>query len=307
MLSGVLICGLFVSSKGGKNMFVIKQIFNNNAALIQIDEQSQAVAKGKGIAFEKKKGDFVDVKQIEKLFTLDSETSIKNLYFLLKDIPIDVVTATYEIIQMVREDYGIKVLDYIYITISDHIYGVYRRYKDGKYQESMLPDFSKEYPTEYKVAEKALNIVNRSLEISLPKSEIKNLALHFINAGGEVEEERELNEQGDAKALVDIVKTVLTNHGICRKNSSEDYYDRLMIHLQYLIERILESKGTQAMISSQIVADVRRNYPESFEIATEIFNEVKEKLNRDVGIDEHFYFIIHIQRIISEMPLNNKI
>ncbi|EOY2599024.1 CAT RNA binding domain-containing protein [Enterococcus faecalis] len=36
-------------------MFVIKQIFNNNAALIQIDEQSQAVAKGKGIAFEKKK------------------------------------------------------------------------------------------------------------------------------------------------------------------------------------------------------------------------------------------------------------
>lgn len=307
MLSGALICGLFVSSKGGKNMFVIKQIFNNNAALIQIDEQSQAVAKGKGIAFEKKKGDFVDVKQIEKLFTLDSETSIKNLYFLLKDIPIDVVTATYEIIQMVREDYGIKVLDYIYITISDHIYGVYRRYKDGKYQESMLPDFSKEYPTEYKVAEKALNIVNRSLEISLPKSEIKNLALHFINAGGEVEEERELNEQGDAKALVDIVKTVLTNHGICRKNSSEDYYDRLMIHLQYLIERILESKGTQAMISSQIVADVRRNYPESFEIATEIFNEVKEKLNRDVGIDEHFYFIIHIQRIISEMPLNNKI
>ena len=288
-------------------MFVIKQIFNNNAALIQIDEQSQAVAKGKGIAFEKKKGDFVDVKQIEKLFTLDSETSIKNLYFLLKDIPIDVVTATYEIIQMVREDYGIKVLDYIYITISDHIYGVYRRYKDGKYQESMLPDFSKEYPTEYKVAEKALNIVNRSLEISLPKSEIKNLALHFINASGEVEEERELNEQGDAKALVDIVKTVLTNHGICRKNSSEDYYDRLMIHLQYLIERILESKGTQAMISSQIVADVRRNYPESFEIATEIFNEVKEKLNRDVGIDEHFYFIIHIQRIISEMPLNNKI
>ncbi|EHZ2966224.1 PRD domain-containing protein [Enterococcus faecalis] len=288
-------------------MFVIKQIFNNNAALIQIDEQSQAVAKGKGIAFEKKKGDFVDVKQIEKLFTLDSETSIKNLYFLLKDIPIDVVTATYEIIQMVREDYGIKVLDYIYITIGDHIYGVYRRYKDGKYQESMFPDFSKEYPTEYKVAEKALNIVNRSLEISLPKSEIKNLALHFINAGGEVEEERELNEQRDAKALVDIVKTVLTNHGICRKNSSEDYYDRLMIHLQYLIERILESKGTQAMISSQIVADVRRNYPESFEIATEIFNEVKEKLNRDVGIDEHFYFIIHIQRIISEMPLNNKI
>ena len=80
-----------------------------------------------------------------------------------------------------------------------------------------------------------------------------------------------------------------------------------MIHLQYLIERILESKGTQAMISSQIVADVRRNYPESFEIATEIFNEVKEILNRDVGIDEHFYFIIHIQRIISEMPLNNKI
>ena len=62
-------------------MFVIKQIFNNNAALIQIDEQSQAVAKGKGIALRKKKVIFVDVKQIEKLFTLDSETSIKNLYF----------------------------------------------------------------------------------------------------------------------------------------------------------------------------------------------------------------------------------
>ncbi|WP_264460663.1 CAT RNA binding domain-containing protein, partial [Lacticaseibacillus paracasei] len=92
----------------------IAQIFNNNVALVDLDNRGQAVVKGRGIAFQKRRGDVIPTKQIEKIFYLATETSRQNLYFLLKNIPIDVVTTTYEIIDVAQKQYRLKVLDYIY-------------------------------------------------------------------------------------------------------------------------------------------------------------------------------------------------
>ena len=40
----------------------IDQIFNNNVALVELDNHSQAVVKGRGIAFQKKRGDVIPAK-----------------------------------------------------------------------------------------------------------------------------------------------------------------------------------------------------------------------------------------------------
>ena len=88
----------------------IDQIFNNNVALVELDNHSQAVVKGRGIAFQKKRGDVIPAKQIEKIFYLASETSRQNLYFLLRNIPIDVVTTTYEIIDVAQKHFTLRYL-----------------------------------------------------------------------------------------------------------------------------------------------------------------------------------------------------
>ena len=92
-------------------MLKIIQIFNNNVALVDLGNEQQAVAKGLGLGFQKKKGDLLNSEKIEKMFYLETKTSRDNLYFLLKDVPIDVVTTTYEIIDIAQKKYHLKVLD----------------------------------------------------------------------------------------------------------------------------------------------------------------------------------------------------
>lgn len=51
-------------------MLTIVQIFNNNVALVKLNDNRQAIVKGKGIVFQKKKGQGVDVEKVEKIFYL---------------------------------------------------------------------------------------------------------------------------------------------------------------------------------------------------------------------------------------------
>lgn len=285
-------------------MIQIAQVFNNNVALVDLGNDRQAVAKGLGISFQKKKGDSIQPDKIEKIFYLDTETSRENLYFLLKDIPIDVVTTTYEIIDLAQNKYHLKVLDYIYITLSDHIYGAFKRFKDGTYVDSMVPDFHKVYPTEYQVADEALDIIKDNLGIRFPESEVKNLALHFINALGESEAETQFGRENE-ESVASIVQETLKRHEIFRSNSSENYYDRFMIHLQYLVDRMRSSDANSTTILPQFAGNLRANYPKSYAIATEIFKEIKEKLYPEISDDELIYFIIHIQRLLMEMPMDD--
>lgn len=294
------------SCLGGDWMLRIAQVFNNSVVLVDLDNHLQAVAKGRGIAYGKAKGDYIDSKAIGKLFTLESETSRKNLYFLLKDIPIDVVTTTYEIIDLAQKEYHLKVLDYIYVTISDHINGLYQRYQAGKYQEIPVPDFHTQYPLEYEVARRGVQIINRNLSITIPESEANNLALHFINAAGEAAGDWEFEKTDDAKLLTNIVKSTLKKYQVSRANSNGDYYDRLMIHLQYLVDRIRRTDATGMVISQQMIRETEHDYPRSYHIASEIFGKIRRRLYADIGEDERFYFIVHIQRIIQEAPLSER-
>lgn len=286
-------------------MLKIAQVLNNNVALVDLDNHRQAVAKGKGIAFQKQRGDLIKPDKVEKMFYLETETSRKNLYFLLKDIPIDVVTTTYEIIDVAQQKYHIGVLDYAYITLSDHIYGAYKRFKDGTYINSMVPDLHAQYPNEYAAAYEALTIINKNLGVTLPKSEAKSIALHFINAIGQSDEEQQFDQASEA-TVSDLVQKVLKRHGIFRSNTNGNYYDRFMIHLQYLVDRLQHSEDKATAINPQIVAELESSYPKSYDIATEIFNKIKKNIYPDMSEDERLYFVIHIQRLITESPIGNK-
>ncbi|WP_155286838.1 transcription antiterminator LacT [Lacticaseibacillus zhaodongensis] len=283
-------------------MLRIAQVFNNNVALVNLDNKRQAVAKGKGIAFKKTRGDYIKANRVEKLFTLETETSRQNLYFLLKDIPIDVVTTTYEIIDVAQQKYHVKTLDYVYITLSDHIFSAVKRLEDGSYLESLVPDLHKQYQTEYAAAYEALAIINNNLGVNFPRSEAKNLALHFINAIGQSDEEQRFDQTSEA-TVSEIVQDVLSKHGILRSTSNDNYYDRFMIHLQYLVDRIKHSDHSGTVILPKVISELENSYPKSYVIASEIFNEIKKKIYPEISEDERLYFVIHIQRLIAETPM----
>lgn len=280
-------------------MVEIAQVFNNNSALVNLGDNRQAIVKGKGIAFKKTKGNQIDSKKVENIFYLNTKSSRENLYFLIKDIPIDVVTTTYEIIDYAKKKFHYDILDYVYITLSDHIFGAYQRLLANTYQASLIPDMSNQYPTEYLIASHALEVINHNLRVNFPKSEIKSLALHFINAKGEESSAVELKEDV-TKEINDTVTKVLNQNQIYRIGDNGNYFDRFMIHLQYLAGRLDSDNDDDKDFNNRLEKEMKDEYPRSSKIAREIYDCLQTKLQTKLNSNELLYFIIHIQRLTQE-------
>ncbi|OFP15142.1 hypothetical protein HMPREF3001_16045 [Enterococcus sp. HMSC066C04] len=58
-------------------MYRVVQVLNNNIAIVKKGHE-QAIAMGKGLVFQKKKGDLLKEESIQNLFVLKSEESKQN-------------------------------------------------------------------------------------------------------------------------------------------------------------------------------------------------------------------------------------
>lgn len=277
-------------------MYEIAQILNNNVVIIWDHGRQKAIAMGKGIAFQKKKGDFIAKKDIHNLFVLRNEQSEQNFSALLKDVPIDFITTSYEIIEHGKLKYRFPVQEYIYATLTDHIYFSYQRIMNHEYVTSMLPDLSEQYPVEYQIARDALIIIKNKLAIIMPAGEVANIAYHFINAKG-------ITTQGRSSKL-SVIKDTLTeiSQFLQAQDISRDedgnLYDRLMIHIKYAIDREPEELSSDDL-AEHFREKLISQYPQAYQIAGQIFNIITSKASIILSSNEQVYLTIHLQRLLQ--------
>ncbi|MBM9834777.1 PRD domain-containing protein, partial [Enterococcus faecalis] len=77
-----------------------------------------------------------------------STESQENFMTLLKDVPLDFITVTYDVIETLSSKYSYPVQEYLYVTLTDHIHCAYKAVLEDNYQESKLPNISQEYSIE---------------------------------------------------------------------------------------------------------------------------------------------------------------
>ncbi|VLL53048.1 transcription antiterminator LacT [Streptococcus pneumoniae] len=163
-------------------MYRILNPMNHNVSLVRNDKGEEVIVIGKGIAFGKKKGDLIAENQVEKIFRMKTEESRENFMALLKDVPLDFITVTYEIIDKLSKKYHYPIQEYLYVTLTDHIYCSYQALTQGRYKDSNLPDISAKYPVAFQIANEAFEIYRQKLADHFPEDEIIRIAYHFINA-----------------------------------------------------------------------------------------------------------------------------
>ena len=59
---------------------------------------------------------------------MKTEESRENFQTLLRDIPLDILTIGYSTIDEVVEKYHFPIQEYLYVTLTDHLYSVYKNY-----------------------------------------------------------------------------------------------------------------------------------------------------------------------------------
>ena len=156
----------------------IKKIFNNNVVVVEKDGRDQVIC-GRGIAFSKKIGDKVDEDKITQVFVMKEEKENERFQEIIQNIPLEYIELSNEIIEMIKLGIGQKINDIIYISLSDHIYTAVERAKEGIYMpNTMTFEISHYYENEYRLALKALKMINERFDVDLKEDEA-GLALRF--------------------------------------------------------------------------------------------------------------------------------
>ena len=277
-------------------MYRILNPMNHNVALVRNEKGEELVIVGKGIIFGKKKGDFIPKEKAEKVFRMKTEESRENFVSLLKDVPLDFITVTYEVIDSLSRKYSYPVQDYIYVTLTDHIYCYYQSVQQGRYKDSALPDAREKYPVPYKIAQEAVAIYRERLLDTFPDDEINRIAYHFINAEGDSNSEGQ-NHLDKRKEILGEVEAELMKNGIRRTTDNSNFYDRFMIHLNYFLDYLDRSRDDNVSLL-EMESQIKLTYPEAYQIGSTIYEIVAQQTGVDVYNSERVYLVLHIQRLL---------
>lgn len=277
-------------------MYRIVQALNNNVALVKNKYGEQAVVMGLGITYKKSKGDLIVSDKIEKVFSLKSSESKENFLTLLRDVPLDFITVTYDVIDSLSSKYHYPVQEYLYVTLTDHIYCSYKAILDNTYQKSDICQLSQEYQEEYQMATEALAIFRSKLLADFPDDEIGKIALHFINAKSLKVDDKKLKVR-TAKTILEQVQKILEQYDIKRTKTNVNFYDRLMVHLTYFIEYLDRSRDDNLSLL-EMEYQIKQTYPKAYQIADEIYRIITTETGIDNYRSERFYIALHIQRLL---------
>ena len=275
----------------------IKQVFNNNVILTTNEENNELVVMGKGIGFQKKKGEVIDQELIDKTFVLTENVAKSIFPDIYKQLSEDEIDVVIEIIYMAEKELNIDFQSNVYIALADHIHYALER------TEQVLPltnplnyEVRKYYPKEYLIGQKAIKVIAERLGVELLKDEASSIALHFVTG----QKEGYLINQ--TIKVTEIVHNILNIVRLYYKKSFDEdsiSYARFLTHIQYFAHRVIfgEQRGT---VDSFLYEQIQNSYPNTFQCVSQIKHFIESTYDFEMGEDEQVYLTIHIERIISE-------
>lgn len=272
---------------------IIKKIFNNNCMLAKDSNKREVVVMGCGVGFKKKVGEEVDNQLVEKLFILKEKEASEKFKLILEDVPTEQISLCYEIIEYAKNILDIKLNEYIYVTLTDHISNAIKLYVDGIDKPNMLIwEIKKFYPKEFKVGLKALEFIENETGYKLNEGEAGSIALHLINA-------QINNKYSDVEDVFNIIKKVkdILNIVTYTYNTTLDEnslsYERFITHLRFFFKRLEVRQKNQGEEDDFLLNQVKIKYKKAYECMLKIEKHLGVELNKE----EQLYLTLHIQRV----------
>jgi len=270
----------------------IAKILNNNVVIVLDEYQREQVVMGRGLSFQKRPGDLLDQRRIEKVFALQSDELVRRLSELLNQIPLEVMTACDRIINLASGRLG-KLQDSLYITLTDHCYFAIERMKKGTViRNVLLWEIKRLYPKEFQLGQEARAILAKRLGVELPEDEAGFIALHLVTA--------QLNSE--MPAVIDITKVMQEILHIVKYQLKQEYdeeslsYHRFVTHLKFFSQRLL----TRTVVEDDDLAlhkAVKENYSLAWKCAEKIARHLRNNYQRELTNEEIMFLAIHIERV----------
>jgi beta-glucoside operon transcriptional antiterminator len=273
----------------------VQKVLNNNLVSSTNDRNEEVIILGRGIGFQKKVGDLINAHLVEKIFVLNEPHVLSKLEKLIKDIPEKYLAISDEIIQYARDEFDLYLRESLYLTLMDHIYLAVDRIKKGIIISNvMLSDVKCFYKNEYEIGLKALEIINRELDIMLPDDEAGFIALHVIDASLHQTGTNNIESMRLSHDILDIVKEF---YNIEIDEQSMRYF-RFANHVNYLAKRLL-SHAEDTESDDIIYKTARINFPQEYLCVKTIKKHILEKYGISIPQEELGYLMVNLRALLK--------
>lgn len=275
----------------------IKKILNNNVVVSTNELNQEIVVMGRGLAFQKKVGGFIDESKVEKTFVLETRGISEKLAKLLRDTSEVYLNISAKILDCAQSHLPFKLDEYLYVALTDHISFAISRYKQGIHLKNpLLWEIRKYYKQEFQVALKAIDIIEKETEIALGEDEAASIALHLVNS--------QISGENMATAvqiteMVDTILNIVKYYFKMELDENSVNYERFLTHLRFFAIRFVRKEKLEETVDQFFIEQIQLKYPEAYLCTQKIATYLENQFNWGLTKDEEIYLTVHIHRVTN--------
>ncbi|WP_102401413.1 PRD domain-containing protein [Haloimpatiens massiliensis] len=278
-----------------REKYRIIKSFNNNVVLcVNVKRKQECILIGKGVGFGAVPGNILKCSEnIKKQFYLEDGSNKNNFINLTDRIDNNIVGVTEEIIADISYQISNKNLnEKIHTALLDHInFAIKRSNNNIEIKNPFLYEIKFLYKNEYSIALKALEAINKKLELKLPVDEAGFIAMHIHAAINNVEVSKATLYTTMINDMIIFIEEKMDKK--IDKESVE--YARLVTHLRFAIDRVKKKINIQNIL----LENIRNTYKRSYSIAEELSKKIYEEYDVAFPEGEIGYIAVHLENILK--------
>ena len=272
-------------------------MLNNNVVLARDEIGREAILTGRGLGFQRKRGQDVDASLISRRYVLaDNAQSVAEV---IAGIPLERLALIERVFRKAARGLNTDVPSSTLIAVVDHINQAMARVYQGLTMDYPLrAEVAHLHPEELRLAEAMVEEINAAQEVQLPGGEAVALALHLFTAAIGAPSAQAASEQSR------LIGQVM---GLLEKSFGEAFdadsvnAARFAVHLRYFLVRARTAVQIEDGTSSLVAEALRTSDPDAYRVARRIRDLLEIRLNTIVTDDETAYLALHIARLTSSL------
>lgn len=271
----------------------IDKIINNNIVSVRDHQGIEMVAMGRGLGFGRKPGDEIDDKVVEKIFRLNNMNDMEHFKELLASLPLEHIRLSADIITYARESLCLELSQNVYLTLTDHIGFILKKYHEGMvFNNALFDEIKLFYPVEYSVGRYALELIEERTGCRLQEDEAASIALHLVN--GEVGA-----AMGTTFTMVKMMREVmeLIERQIPIPSGRTYPKERLIADLKQLANRLVSEEPLRGRKDEALYKFVKEHYQQEYQIIDEISEYIEKEYHCQMTEEEKIYLVLNIKRM----------
>lgn len=279
-------------------MEIIKVINNNTVCIVDKNGREQIVS-GKGIGFNKKCGEKIDPSQIQKTYVITDSNLQKKLIELLSEIPYEYIKFTDEMVEHFKEVIPSKLNESLLVTLSDHIsFAIQRKKNNTEFTNPLMDSIRECFPEELSLGFYCVEQIEKQLGVKLLPDEAGFIAMHIINARLDTK----MSDVYDITKLIDGCVQIAEYYYKNKFNRNCVSYERFMVHLKFLSQRIFKNQPLPKAFSDDavFVQMIKKRFSEHYKCAKCIQEYILKTYSKTISEDEVITLAIHLKKISSE-------